>query len=216
MLKNNKFYEENVPYRVTIRTVNEKCKIMKLFRELEVHKFTVVDIRRLYTGVTRHLVRIPINYLNQIPKRSYARIRDSIKVGNEAAAWFETEGCELCNTIVSEGAFLITGWNTVEDEIAYTFIVPNIRVAQKIISILEKLRFDIEVLGMEKYKRKSPFLTKKQETTLWLALKEGFFDYPKKISITELSRKLEVSPSTLSEIMRRGIRRLLEYYFETF
>ncbi len=172
MLEKNKFYEENVPYRVTVRAVNEKCKIMKLFRELGVHKFAVVDIRRLYTGVTRHLVRIPINYLNQIPRHSYARIQDSIKVGNEVAAWFETDGCEVCNTIVSEGAFLITGWNTREDEIAYTFIVPNIRVAQKIILMLEKLKFDIKVLGMEKYKRKSPILTEEQEAVLWLALLE--------------------------------------------
>ncbi|MGB9853752.1 MAG: hypothetical protein ACPLRY_02970 [Candidatus Bathyarchaeales archaeon] len=32
--------------------------------------------------------------------------------------------------------------------------------------------------------------------------------------IKNLSRKLEISPSTLSEIMRRGIRRLLKHHFE--
>ncbi|MBS7644597.1 helix-turn-helix domain-containing protein [Candidatus Bathyarchaeota archaeon] len=49
---------------------------------------------------------------------------------------------------------------------------------------------------------------------VWLALKMGLFDYPKRIDTLELSRRLGVSPSTLSEIMRRGLRRLLEHYFK--
>ncbi|MGC8912282.1 MAG: helix-turn-helix domain-containing protein [Nitrososphaeria archaeon] len=100
-----------------------------------------------------------------------------------------------------------------EDEIIYTFIAPNIKVAQNIISKLENLGFNIKILGMERYKRRSQILTEKQEAALWLALK-SVFDYPKKTSIVELSGKLEISPSTLPEIIRRGIRRILEYYFE--
>jgi predicted DNA binding protein len=42
----------------------------------------------------------------------------------------------------------------------------------------------------------------------------GFFDYPRKINMEELSRKLGISPSTLSEMIRRGIRKLLMYHFE--
>jgi predicted DNA binding protein len=89
------------------------------------------------------------------------------------------------------------------------------KTAQNIISTLEALNFELKILGMERYRRRTSVLTERQEMALWLALEAGFFDYPKKIDISELSRKLKISPSTLSEIIRRGIRRLLEYYFET-
>ena len=56
-------------------------------------------------------------------------------------------------------------------------------------------------------------LTEKQERVLWLALKLGFFDYPRKIDSIEFSRKLGIVPSTLSEITRRGMLRLLKHYF---
>lgn len=185
-----------------------------MFRNLGFQQFKVVDVRRLHRDVTRHLVRIPVENLAKIPKHTNTKLRNSINVGEEAIAWFETRGCDVCNTIVSEGAFLITAWNTEGYKIIYTFIAPNMKTAQNIISTLETLNFELKILGIEKYKRRISVLTERQEMALWLALKSGFFDYPKKIDITDLSRKLKVSPSTLSEIMGRGIRRLLEYYFE--
>jgi predicted DNA binding protein len=57
-------------------------------------------------------------------------------------------------------------------------------------------------------------LTEKQERVLWLALKLGFFDYPRRINSIEFSKKLGIVPSTLSEMKRRGIRKLLKHYFE--
>ncbi|MEM3145745.1 MAG: helix-turn-helix domain-containing protein [Thermoproteota archaeon] len=210
----NKVSRDNFPYRISIEIINEKCKILKLFKDLGIRQFTIVDVRRLPRGVTRHLVRVPTHYFNSIPKYPNARMRSIIRSGSEAAAWFETDGCDVCNTIIFKGAFLVTAWNSGEDRIIYAFIAPNAGAAQEIISTLESLGFKLRVLGIERYKRRSPILTEKQETALWLALEAGFFDHPKKISIRELSQRLKVSPSTLSEIMRRGIRRLLEYYFE--
>jgi len=46
-------------------------------------------------------------------------------------------------------------------------------------------------------------------------LEKGVFDYPRKTNTLELSRRLGISLSTLSEITRRGMRRLVEDHFET-
>ena len=208
--------DKGIPCRVSIEILNEQCRMLKIFRNAGLHQFRVVDIRRIPRGVTMHLVRIPAEDLIKIPRQINARMRNNIKAGGEAIAWFETKGCDVCNTIVSRGAFLITAWNTEGNKIIYTFITPNVETAQDIISTLETLNFELKILGMERYKKRTRVLTERQEMALWLALKAGFFDYPKKMDMSELSRKLKISPSTLSEIMRRGIRRLLEYYFETY
>jgi predicted DNA binding protein len=207
--------DKGVPCGVSIEILNEQCRVLKMFRNIGLHQFRVVDIRRIPSGVTMHLVRIPVKDLTKIPKHTNVRIRNDIKVGEEVIAWFETKGCNVCNTIISKGAFLITAWNIEGSRIIYTFIAPNAKIAQDIISTLETLNFELKILGMGRYRRRISVLTEKQEMTLWLALESGFFDYPKKIDTLGLSRKLKISPSTLSEIIRRGIRRLLEYYFET-
>ncbi|MCX8170496.1 MAG: helix-turn-helix domain-containing protein [Candidatus Bathyarchaeota archaeon] len=204
----------NVPYRVSIEVVNDECRVLRLLRDSGTHQFAVIDVRRLPHGVTRHLMRLPTDSLNKVSRKPNAKVWDTIRFGGEAAAWFETDGCRVCNTIVSKGAFLVTAWNSGEDKIIYTFIAPNATAAQDIISALENFNFKLRVLGMERYRRRTLILTEKQEAALWLALEAGFFDHPKKIGIRELSQRLKVSPSTLSETIRRGIQRLLKHYFE--
>ncbi|MCK4634152.1 helix-turn-helix domain-containing protein, partial [Candidatus Bathyarchaeota archaeon] len=72
-----------------------------------------------------------------------------------------------------------------------------------------------KILEVGKFQRRREILTEKQERALWLAFKMGFFKYPRNLTMQELSLRLGVSLSTLSETMRRGLRRLLEDHFET-
>lgn len=207
-------YREKLPYSTSIEIANERCKILKLFRDLGVHQFRVIDIRRLPRDVTRHLVRIPVKKSVEVLKRINVRMRGSIRLGEESTAWFESDGCEVCNTIASKGAFLVTAWGIESNRLVYTFVSPNTRIVQDIISTLEELGFELKILGVERFRGRGLVLTEKQEMALRMALEMGFFDYPKKSTISDISRKLGINSSTLSERMRRGMKRLLEYYFE--
>jgi predicted DNA binding protein len=93
-------------------------------------------------------------------------------------------------------------------------MVPTFEAYQSIISELEKSCHKVNVRKIGKFEQQIGVLTENQERIFWLALKSGFFDYPRQIGMAELSAKLGISPSTLSEIIRRGTRRLLEHYFK--
>jgi len=56
-------------------------------------------------------------------------------------------------------------------------------------------------------------LTSKQERVLKSALEMGYYDYPKKVSTQELSQAMKLSPSTVSEILRRAEKRIISGYF---
>jgi predicted DNA binding protein len=107
----------------------------------------------------------------------------------------------------------LTGSSLEENKFLYSFIAPNYRVFQKIINNLEEKDFDPEVLKIEKYSPQGKELTLKQEKLLWLALKMGFFEIPRKINSRDISRKLGISLSNFSEIQRRGLKNLLENHF---
>jgi predicted DNA binding protein len=56
-------------------------------------------------------------------------------------------------------------------------------------------------------------LTTRQEQIVKMALEFGYFEFPKKIRLVELSEKLGISAGTLSEILRRAEKHILSKYF---
>ena len=57
-------------------------------------------------------------------------------------------------------------------------------------------------------------LTARQEAMLQIALEKGYFEFPKKITLRQLAKLLDVSPATLTEILRRGQKKILEQHFK--
>jgi predicted DNA binding protein len=99
--------------------------------------------------------------------------------------------------------------------IMYNFLVPSFEAYRKILTTLKEAGLSVNILKMGKFEPQAGVLTEKQERIFWVALKGGFFDYPHKIDTVEaIAKKLGISPSTLSEITRRGMRRLSENYFK--
>ncbi len=55
--------------------------------------------------------------------------------------------------------------------------------------------------------------TRKQEEVLRIALEKGYFDYPRRINVKQLSPICGVAPSTLAEVLKRGEKNVLSDYF---
>jgi hypothetical protein len=201
------------PYHVVIEVENKQCRMLKKFAARGLKHLKVVDIRSSSTGVVKHLIELDREQIAKIPKDVKMAAQRGKSEG-KPSLWFESEGCEVCNTILMHDAFLISGKSMEENAIMYSFMVPTFEAYTGIIRALETAGHKVTVLKMGKFEPKTEILTEKQERIFWLALKGGFFDYPRKIGLRDLSAKLGVKPSTLSEIIRRGTRRLLEQYFE--
>ncbi len=186
-----------------------------MLKDLGIQQYSLSDVRGLPGGPTRHLVRMPSKEITEIPEKTFTRIRGSGRLDGGASAWFDSDGCDVCKTILSQNAFLISGRHIEGYTILYNFVAPNFGAFKSIVSTLEASGLEPKILEVAKFKPKGKILTEKQERTLWLALKMGFFEFPRKITMLQLARRLGVGLSTLSEITRRGIRRLLEDHFET-
>jgi predicted DNA binding protein len=204
--------ELDEPYQITIEIVNEDCEGLRMIKNLGIKQCTLIDIRKTDGDNTRHLVKFPLSEIDNIPKDDFTSIR---KGKTEHSAWFNTKGCDVCRTMLSHSAFLISGRHVKNYTIIYTFISPNFQSFQKVISTLEEKGLKPKILEAKKLKTKAKILTSKQERALWFALKTGFYDFPRKTNLEKLSNIFGVSPSTLSEVMRRGMRRVLEEHFET-
>ncbi|MCL1977539.1 MAG: helix-turn-helix domain-containing protein [Candidatus Bathyarchaeota archaeon] len=197
------------PYHVVLEVENKQCKMVKKLTTLGLTHLKVVDVRSSTKGAVRHLMDLGEEQAKKVPKSLVAHKR----VEGKTAVWLESEGCEVCNAILGHDAFLVSGKSLEDNLILYSFMVPTFEAYQAILAELEKTGHKVNVRKIGKFEQQIGVLTENQERIFWLALKSGFFDYPRQIDMTELSKKLGISTATLSEIMRRGTRRLLEHYF---
>ncbi|MCS7096160.1 MAG: helix-turn-helix domain-containing protein [Candidatus Bathyarchaeota archaeon] len=196
------------PYHVTIEVENNNCRVIKALASYGLKQVKVIDVRASDRGAVKHLVLIPPSQLKQVPVDVLRKAKADMQY-----LWLESEGCDVCGLILAYGAFLVSGRNIDSSAIMYSFMVPDFSIYQRIIADLEKAGYHVNVKRISKFEHKRNFLTEKQEHLLWLALKSGFFDYPRRIGVRELAAKIGVKPSTFSETCRRALRRLVEHYF---
>jgi predicted DNA binding protein len=202
------------PYHVVLEVENRQCAIAKRLTPLGLTHLKVMDIRSSRPDSVKHLVELDPQELRKV-KSPPAELKNLRAEGEgNPSIWLESEGCGICHTILSSDAFLVSGKSIEGYTIMYNFMVPSFEAFQKIVSTLKAAGLKVTVLKMGKFEPQTGVLTEKQERIFWLALKGGFFDYPRRIDTVELAAKLGISPSTLSEIVRRGTRRLLEGYFK--
>ncbi|MCW4019069.1 MAG: helix-turn-helix domain-containing protein [Candidatus Bathyarchaeota archaeon] len=200
------------PYHVVLEVENRQCTIAKRLAPLGLKHVKVTDIRSSDPKSVKHLIELDPAEVKKI-KNPPAELKAAVQ--GKASVWMESEGCGVCHNILSSDAFLVSGKSIEGYTIMYSFMVPSFEAFQKIMSAMQAAGLKATILKMGKFEPKEGVLTEKQERIFWLALKGGFFDYPRKIDSAELAAKLGISPSTLSEITRRGTRRLLEYYFKS-
>lgn len=198
------------PYHVVIEVENKQCKMVKRLAALGFEHLKVVDVRSSGTGAVRHLMDVGEEQARRVPPEMTTKGN----IEGKSSVWLESEGCEVCNAILSHDAFLISGKSMQGNVITYSFMVPTFEAYRGIIGDLEKTGHALKILKVGKFEQQTGVLTENQEKIFWLALKSGFFDYPRRVGIAELAAKIGVSPATLSEVIRRGTRRLLEHYFK--
>jgi predicted DNA binding protein len=174
------------PYHVVIEIENKQCKMVKKLASLGFKHLKVVDVRSSSSGSVRHLMDVGEDQTRKVPLELAAKGH----VEGKSSVWLESEGCEVCNTILAHDAFLVSGKSMQDSIITYSFMVPTFEAYKGIITDLEKAGYKVNVRKIGKFEQQIGVLTENQERIFWLALKSGFFDYPRRVNMAELAGKL--------------------------
>ena len=129
-------------------------------------------------------------------------------VGAVTTAW-----CDICRILTDSDCFLISAETKSAGKVEWTLVVSDKDVLKGIFDRLKTKSVLAELVKLTKIDDKES-LTERQDKITHVAFDRGYFDYPKRISLRELARMFEVSPSTLSEILRKGQRKIVLDYFK--
>jgi len=123
----------------------------------------------------------------------------------------KTHKCTACKTFADANCFITSATSKPDGKLEWAVLGSDTMV-KSLMQGLEKQQVTGEVLRISKLKGEEE-LTARQEEILQIALEKGYFEFPKKITLRQLAKVLDVSPATLTEILRRGQKRVLEEHF---
>lgn len=118
----------------------------------------------------------------------------------------------LCTPIIDliqKFAYIKPDGVVYKDGFEYWEVMPFSKDSSK--KLIEELKsyHDFEVIGVGKAEITS--LTKRQKEIIRTAFELGYYDFPRKITLTHLSEKLNMSPPALSEILRTAHKKIVPY-----
>jgi len=124
----------------------------------------------------------------------------------------KTKKCTACRTFAQADCFLVSATSKPDGKLEWTLLGSDTMV-KSLLNDLQSADVIAQVLSVFKLEEEKE-LTARQEYILQIALEKGYFEFPKKITLRQLAKVLEVSPATLTEILRRGQKRVLQEHFK--
>lgn len=119
--------------------------------------------------------------------------------------------CLACEVLMKAKAFMVFPVSIHKGRMKWLLITDDNPTLGRIVDDLEDCGADVQIERVTPYAGKG-ILTERQEEVVRVALNSGFFDFPRKIGSLELARKLGISVSTLSEVLRATQRRIFSEY----
>ena len=99
--------------------------------------------------------------------------------------------------------------NAEDQPASWRFIVRRTNDLRQILSKLSHDGVETRIEDVSPLDQKAT-LTGRQKEIIATAVAQGYFEFPRKISLTNLSQLVGIKPSTLSEILRSAERRIME------
>ena len=78
----------------------------------------------------------------------------------------------------------------------------------KLMSMTQQKIINFSILSIQ------PQLTSKQKKAIELAIKENYYDYPRKVELRDLAKIMKISYSTFQAHLRKAEKKLIPFFFK--
>jgi len=121
----------------------------------------------------------------------------------------------FCSMIMSSNAFcrtcLFQSKARPDGSTEWTIAFTGREALTDLMERLKENKVDVKILRLTSVADVET-LTSRQRSIVEVALDEGYFDYPRRITLHSLAKRVGVSASTVSEVLRRAEKKILSTY----
>ena len=203
-----------------VLSVNPKDNWINALREKFDISVRVLDIMNTDEGL-KDLVEIVLNgsetmedvaaYAKTLPMLTFFEV-NSIE-GKRALAVAMANNCTCCKIMQEADCFLISASTAPDNWIEWVVIFTERASLQKMVFGLEEAGCKVRLKKISNIDE-TKMLTPKQEEIIRTAYLRGYYDFPKRVGVRELADMFDISTATVSEILRRGQKKIIERYLD--
>jgi predicted DNA binding protein len=175
------------------RTLTQRGGVQELFE--------ITSATELSEKIVEHLRKDSYVYDVDIVKGEHGRVVGSLK----------THRCTACRVFADANCFLTSATSRPDGKLEWVLLGSDTMV-KSLMQALEMEGVVGEVVRISRLEDEKE-LTARQENLLQIALEKGYFEFPKKITLRQLAKSLDIAPATLTEILRRGQKQVLQEHF---
>jgi len=124
-----------------------------------------------------------------------------------------THKCLACSSLAESNCHLISADARSNESVRWRLMTSDRDEVKRLISKLRRLNCEVELVKLSRIDEQE-VLTSRQEEIIMMAFERGFFETPRKTKLKDLAKITGVSQATLSEILRKGQKRIVVEYLK--
>ncbi len=140
------------------------------------------------------------------------KISESVMRVGKNGLWAESESCSACRFFAKSNIVVLSTKTIDSKRILYRLLVQNQTRLKILERNLEEAGLNPNILAME-YENQS-MLTDREKEVVHMAYRHGYFDPERGISMTEVAKLMNVSTPSLSDVLRRGTKKMVKAYVD--
>lgn len=164
-------------------------------------------LMRLRSSEDMGVILDSIRGRKEVLKASFSHVSERVVFGEVVI-----DRCAACTALKRSDCFMVSSKSKTAGWLEWTVAAESNGMIYDLIDLLERQGCEVQLTRISASSGASG-LTQRQEEILQFAYSNGYYEYPRRIRLRELSLIFDVSPSTMSEILRAGQRRVFSEYF---
>ncbi|HEX9908212.1 MAG TPA: helix-turn-helix domain-containing protein [Thermoplasmata archaeon] len=124
-----------------------------------------------------------------------------------------THKCIACSALIGSNCYLVSASAAKGGSMLWRIMASDRAEVQKLVGKLSKAKCEVSLLRITPISEQE-VLTGRQQEVIMIAFERGYFETPRKVKLKDLARITGVSQATLSEILRKGQKRIVVEYLK--
>ncbi|KAA8921968.1 helix-turn-helix domain-containing protein [Thermoplasma sp.] len=201
--------KHNRPIVAKISLRRDDCILTKELSGFE--PSAIIERLRIGQERTIHRVTVPKDKLQAV--RQYLTGKGMlVYVDTNNSLWVEAKSCAVCRFFSLCDSVILGSKSGGRDALELTIMTKNMPRLRDIIKKLDEEGLDPALESVSNGGTLN--LTQRERDILKMAYYLGYFDDHRNVKLSEISKMTGVSTASLSEIIRRGTRKIFKYYIE--
>ena len=192
---------------LTVEVERSDCLVTNLVYQ----KIAGASVGRLVIGSETSLHKVDSETLLDFITE-FRKIAKSVRQISKETAWVETESCTACKFFATINMPIIGSRTVDQEKVVFRLMAQSKKAADRLVREMQDVGLKPRVLDVTS--SESMEVTDREKEVLLFAFNHGYFEQDRGASLTELAQGLEVSPSSLSDVMRRALRKIVMEYLK--